>query len=327
MSVVDAQERRGRNGGAPGDEPGGSGPARPPARGWRDVPERGTVFGIKAVVLLSTALGRAPARLLVRIIAFYYTLLSRTARRAAQQFLRRMDLPAGFGAAYRQILRFAQCSLDALFFVRGKTHHFEFSRDGHEHLAELKRTGRGAVLLGAHFGSFYAMRERSDSEALQLYPLVYLKNAQRFNAALRELDPTTNARLVEMDDDDRVRFVLRVRELLDEGGLVAILADRVPKGGRSVEVDFLGDKARLPQGPCLLAASLRCPVYFTCGVYRDPDRYELHCEPFADRIVLPRGDREGAVQRYAQQYADTLARYCRLAPDNWFNFYDFWATR
>ena len=292
-------------------------------QGWRDVPERGTALGIRAVVVLATAFGRAPARLLVCFIALYYTLFFGTARRASQAFLRRLQQPAGFWAAYRNVLRFAQCTLDALFFLRGKIAPFAITRDGHDHLEHLRSTQTGAVLLGGHLGSFYAMRGQSHQESLPLYPLVYLKNAKQINEALHGLDPRSKAHLIEMGDDD-VRFVLRVRELVEHGGLVAILADRVPKGGRSVEVDFLGEKARLPVGPYLLASTLRCPVYFTCGLYREPNRYELHCEPFADRIVLPRGEREQALARYAQQYADRLGAYCREAPDNWFNFYDFW---
>jgi predicted LPLAT superfamily acyltransferase len=27
-----------------------------------------------------------------------------------------------------------------------------------------------------------------------------------------------------------------------------------------------------------------------------------------------------------QAYADSLARLCRLAPYNWFNFFDFWKS-
>lgn len=292
-------------------------------RGWRDVPERGSALGIRMVVLLATALGRAPARLLVRVIAFYYTLFFGTARRAAQAFLRRVGAPSGFWAAYRNVHRFAQCALDALFFVRGKLRYFEITRDGHHHLEALRDGRRGAVLLGAHLGSFYAMRAQSGEESLPLYPLVYLRNAQRFNEALRRLDPSNTAQLIEMGGDD-VAFVLRVRELVEEGALVAILADRVPEGGKSVPVEFLGGTARLPAGPYLLAATLRCPVYFTVGIYREPNRYELHCEPFAERIELPRGRRDEALGRYAQQYADRLAFYCRQAPDNWFNFYDFW---
>lgn len=292
-------------------------------RSWREEPERGSAFGIKAVVVLATSFGRMPARLLVRVIAFYYTLFYAPARRAARAFLQRLGEPSGFWAAYRNVLRFAQCTLDALFFLRGKVAPFSVTRDGHHHLEHLRSTKTGAVLLGAHLGSFYAMRAQSNEEALPLYPLVYLKNAKRINDALRALDPRSKAQLIEMDDDN-VSFVLRVRELVEQGGLIAILGDRVPPGGRTVEVDFLGDKALLPTGPYLLAATLRCPVYFTVAIYREPNRYELHCEPFADRIELPRGKRDEALKRYAQAYADRLAAYCRQAPDNWFNFYDFW---
>ena len=47
-----------------------------------------------------------------------------------------------------------------------------------------------------------------------------------------------------------------------------------------------------PSGPYLLAALLRCPVYLTFGLFHEPNRYDLYCEPFADRIDLPRGARE-----------------------------------
>ena len=121
-----------------------------------------------------------------------------------------------------------------------------------------------------------------------------------------------------------VDFMLRIRELIDEGALVALLGDRVGKDDRAVEVDFMGGRARFPTGPYLLASMLKCPVYLTFGLYRDPDGYDLHCEPFAERIELPRGERQEALERYAQQYADRLEHYTRSAPDNWFNFYDFW---
>jgi len=305
--------------------PAATSTAPEPARAatWRDLPERGSVLGIWLLVRIATLFGRAPARLLVRPVALYYALAAPGARRAANGFLRRVGEPTGFWPAHRQILRFAQVSLDALFFVQGRLAPFEITRDGHEHLAALRDSGTGAVLLGAHLGSFQALRGQSRNESLRLHPLVFTAHAERYNAVLRRLDPASTTELVHIDDED-MGFVLRLRRLVEDGGIVAILADRVAPGGRSVEVDFLGGRARLPAGPYLLAASLRCPVYFTCGIYRDPNRYELHCEPFADPIDLPRGRRDEALREHAQRYADTLARYSRSAPDNWFNFYDFW---
>ena len=74
----------------------------------------------------------------------------------------------------------------------------------------------------------------------------------------------------------------------------------------------------------ILAAALHCPVYLTFGIYRGGTRYELYCEPFADRIDLPRKQRDLALRQVAQRYADRLQAFVRLAPYNWFNFYDFW---
>jgi predicted LPLAT superfamily acyltransferase len=40
---------------------------------------------------------------------------------------------------------------------------------------------------------------------------------------------------------------------------------------------------------------------------------------------LDRGKRDAMIRQCAERYAQRLEHYCRLAPFNWFNFYDFWA--
>jgi predicted LPLAT superfamily acyltransferase len=75
----------------------------------------------------------------------------------------------------------------------------------------------------------------------------------------------------------------------------------------------------------VLAATLKCPIYLTFGLFFAPNRYQLHCEPLMDRVVLPRQTRAEALKVCVQQYASRLEHYCRLAPDNWFNFFDFWS--
>ena len=76
-----------------------------------------------------------------------------------------------------------------------------------------------------------------------------------------------------------------------------------------------------------MAALLRRPVFFMTGLYLGGNRYRLHFEPLADFSQTPRADRDAAIRAAMQRYADRLSHFCRLAPYNWFNFFDFWQKK
>jgi len=303
-----------------------SDPVAPPRVDWLESRERGSVLAIRLAVFLVTVLGRAiPRFFLVRPITLYYLLVARGAREAARDFLRRVHgREPTFGEVYTQLLRFVQMTLDAFFIVSGKRHHFTVRSNGNEHLEKLRDEGRGAILLGAHLGSFYALRMRGGERGLRLYAVVFTQNARMFNDALDELDPDNSTTLIEMEKDGGMEFMLRIKELVEGGAIVAILADRVHGDARTVLADFFGEAARFPAGPYLLASMLKCPVYLVFGLLEAPSHYELFCEPFAERIELPRKGRDEALAAYVQAYARRVEHHARAHPDNWFNFYDFW---
>jgi predicted LPLAT superfamily acyltransferase len=90
----------------------------------------------------------------------------------------------------------------------------------------------------------------------------------------------------------------------------------------------MGAPAPLPTGPMRMAAALRQRVIFMTGLYRGGNRYELHFEPLADFTELDgltRAERDARVRAAMEAYAARLEHHARSAPDNWFNFYDFWA--
>src|SRR5262245_43057062 len=100
---------------------------------------------------------RTFVRLLLAPAVFYFVLFAPQARRASRDYLRRVGRPSGFRAVYAHFLRFAHVTLDRLYFTLGKFKAFTISRTGQEHLMTLKEERRGALLLGAHLGSFEAM--------------------------------------------------------------------------------------------------------------------------------------------------------------------------
>jgi predicted LPLAT superfamily acyltransferase len=294
-----------------------------PRSTWLNVAERGSVLGIAFFVWLSTAFGRAPARLVLRVVVLYYVMFHASLRRVSADYWRRVRGGATFARVYGHVLRFAEAALDRAFIVSGKHKYFRVTRTGTEHLRDLLSRRRGAILLGAHLGSFEAMRVNADRQGYRINFLGYFKNAPMLNAALEKIDPGATARLIAIEPS-QVDFVLRVKERIEQGECVAVMGDRVGLDGRSVCVDFLGGKAEFPTGPYLLASILKCPIYLTFGLYRAPDRYDLICEPFDLEPKVPRDRRDEALREYAQRFASRLEHYVELAPDNWFNFYDFW---
>jgi predicted LPLAT superfamily acyltransferase len=293
-------------------------------RGWLDVAEAGTVLGVRFVVALGTLCGRGPARAFVAVLALYFVLLRRDVRRASTAYLTRMGLSAGFWDVYHHVRCFAEAAVDRLFLLKGEFGRYRITQTGHELMVRLKEEKRGAILLGAHLGSFEAMRMRSDAHDIPLNVVGYFRNTARLNGVLSKINPALNTRFIEVDPDSP-SFILKVKERIEAGELVAILGDRVGHGAKT-EAKFLGDSVELPTGPYMLAAVLSCPIYLTFGLYQPPNGYDLFCELFAEKVVLTRKHRKEELAAYAQRYAERLEHYCRLAPFSWFNFYDYWLS-
>jgi predicted LPLAT superfamily acyltransferase len=292
--------------------------------GWLDVAEVGTLWGIRFVVGVCRLFGRSGARLFLRCLAAYYLAFHAPARRASRSYLTRVAGRGSCGMVYRHLCTFAEAALDRLLFAAGKFGMFEVTSNGNEHLEKLRRERRGALLLGAHLGSFEAMRAGATREHLPINMVVNSQNAQRMQAVLEQLDPGLNTRLISVGSG--LDFVFDIRERIERGEMVAILADRVGPDGRATEATFLGAPAKFASGPFILAAALGCPVYLTFGLYRGDNRYDLYCEPFTERLELPRKSRELALREVVARFSARLEHYVRLAPYNWFNFYDFWSA-
>jgi predicted LPLAT superfamily acyltransferase len=274
------------------------------------------------MVALGTLLGRSAARGFVAILTLYFVLLRSSLRKWSQAYLRRLGRPHGFAAVYAHVRAFADTAVDRLFLIRGEFHHYQITQNGHELMLRLKQERRGAILLGAHLGSFEAMRMRSDAHAIPVNVVGYIRNAARINSVLQKLNPALNTRLIEVEPESP-GFIFKIKERIEAGELVAILGDRVGHGAKT-QARFLGGNIELPTGPYAIAAVLGCPIYLTFGLYRPPRGYDLYCELFAEKVVLSRKRRREDLSAYAQRYAERLEHYCRLAPDNWFNFYDYW---
>jgi predicted LPLAT superfamily acyltransferase len=306
--------------------------ARPPAdtsADWVRSRERGHRAGFALMAWIATTLGRRVARWLLHPIALYFVCFAPRERRQSARFLARVrGRPARLREVYRHFHTFAGVVLDRVYFARDQMALFDLPVTGGPLVDAELATGRGCFLLGAHFGSFEALHAIGATRpGMRVAMVMYPDNARKIQSVLQAIAPAFRLHVIPIG---RPGSTLAIRDWLDGGGLAGLLGDRYlpgdAAGGQPLQRDFLGRAALFVDGPLRLAQVLRRRVLFMAGIYRGGNRYELRFEALADFTQPPvdAAAREQALQQAMDAYVARLEALVREAPENWFNFYDFW---
>ncbi len=296
------------------------------SRQWIERKERGSPFLIRLIARITLGLGRPAGRLLLYPITAYFLLFLPAARRASRAYLARvLGRPARLRDLFRHIHTFAATILDRVYFLTGRQDRFDIELNGVELLHEQLGRGRGCLLLGSHLGSFEVLRCLAETiPDLCVRPMMYKQNAEKTNRVLNALNPQIASRVIPIGEPDSL---FQVQEALERGEMVGILGDRVGRDEKSIDCSFLGAPAPFPPGPLLLAGLLEVPVVQFFGLYLGGRRYRIHFELLTPGFRLARETRRQQLAEWTQRYAGRLEHYCRQAPFNWFNFFDFWDER
>ena len=278
---------------------------------------------LRVMTWISLRLGRRAGRVVLHPIAGYFLLFAPAGRRASRNYLRRaLGRPPRWRDLYRHFFTFAATIHDRVYLVNRRFDLFDVEVHGEDTLRSLLAGGKGLFLMGAHLGSFEVIRAigRRDTD-LRVAMVMHQDNAQKINAMLAAINPEAVQDIIALGHVDSM---LKLREHLDEGGVVGMLADRTPGNGTLYPVQILGTDANLPGGPLRIAALLQRPVVFMTGLYLGGNHYAIHLDPLADFSAVTRDQRDAALEAAITRYAALLDQYCRKAPYNWFNFFDFW---
>jgi predicted LPLAT superfamily acyltransferase len=296
----------------------------PSVASWKDVGERGAPILLRLIVWIARRAGRRAARPLLLPIAGYFLLTARQARRASRQFLRRaLQRPPTLRDVARHIHTFAAVILDRFVFLLGRADQMAIRT--HRTAEEEQGTyhgSRGSLLFVSHLGSFESLRTLAHPR-MPMKVLLDRSQTRMLTSLLEAVNPGFLDGIIDVSQPGP-GLALQVKQALDERCRVGIMVDRARPGERTVKVQFFGAPAPFPAGPWLLAAALQARVVLAFSLYRGGNRYDTHHELFTEKLVIPRAQREEELQRCVQQYASRLEHYARMAPYNWFNFYDFW---
>jgi predicted LPLAT superfamily acyltransferase len=308
----------------------------PPSKAaWAERKERGSVWLLRFMAWLASTLGRRIARGVLHPITAYFVLFSPAARRHSIAYLRRaLRREPSWADGYRHVHTFASIVLDRLYFARGDVAQFDLRHSGGPLLDEALSHGQGAVLLGAHLGSFEALQAVGEQNADRRIAMVmYPANAQNIQRVLNAVAPANTLQIITIGQPGTT---LAIRDWLTGGGLVGMLGDRVLQDRQEGQdgkeqgdvrcLPFLGTEAPFSMGPLRLAMLLRQRVFFMTALFHGGNRYEVRFEALADfsERATDTAARDAQLHAALQAYVHRLEALCVEAPYNWFNFHDFW---
>ncbi|EPL0397166.1 glycosyltransferase family 2 protein [Enterobacter ludwigii] len=305
---------------------------------WAQQDEVKGLWGMRLMLRVWQLFGRRAFTVLLWPVIGVYWLTARPARQASQQWTarvkqvltqRNMPVPPRLNSFFH-FMRFGNAMLDKVASWRGE---LKFHRDvvfapGAYDVLDTDAS-QGKLLLASHLGDVEACRALAQLEGSKVInALVFSDNAQRFKQIMTEMAPQAGVNLMPVTDIGP-DTAIAIKEKLERGEWVAIVGDRIAvtpqRGGdwRVIWSSFMGQPAPFPQGPFILASILRCPVVLIYAL-RQQGALTIHCEPFADPLLLPRGERQQALQQAVDRYAQRLEHYALMSPLDWFNFFDFW---
>lgn len=292
---------------------------------WSSRRERGNGLWIAFMRILALRGGRRLARLCLYPAIAWFLLVTRKEQRSVREFLgRARSRPPRWRDVARTYWNFAAVTLDRTYLLAGRNDLLDIRIHNPDPLLELHSQGQGAILLGAHIGSFFAMRALARQRVgLDIHILFYPEHNARITRAFAALDPDLARRCIPLGSPD---VLMQLSDRIENGSFVAALSDRVaPSDTHVLDLPFLGKPARFATGVTQAALVLGCPVLFYAGIYRGGNHYDLYLEQLCTGERVKRADREQAVNLLTRKYVACLEHYARDAPDNWFNFYDYWA--
>lgn len=305
------------------------------AASWTIIAERGSLWGMRLTAAVFRLAGRRVTSVLVAVIVTYFFLTDRRGRAASLAYLRRvyshpegarvLGHPPTLFDTLRHYLEFGLAGIDRLRFAMGAAADVQFVVHGEEALIRLVERGEGGVLVGAHLGSFDALRALASRAGVIVNIVMSTRHAARLASVLGVSDDSRSVRIFDIEFAGP-QAVFELRACVARGEFVALLADRVGPGiqARPVRAKFLGAEAPFPRGPFVLAAALQCPIALLLGVRSGARRYDIYVERLSGASdATPAGRRTWVIAAVAD-YARRLEGHCVRTPFQWFNFFDFW---
>jgi predicted LPLAT superfamily acyltransferase len=283
---------------------------------------KGNKAGYQFFVWILKTFGVQPAYFLLRFVVLYFFLFSYKSSREIYS-LYRTKLGYGRLAAilklYKNYYLLGQGIIDKVVVMAGISNKFSYNFDGEENLRAIASLEKGGILLSAHIGNWDIAGHLLKRLDTRINVVMFDGEHQQIKEYLATVTGKKSINIIFIKND--LSHIYEISEAFKNNELVCMHADRFLEGNKTLATNFLGEKARFPMGPFILAATFKVPVSFVFAIKES----NLHYHFFASEIKnYNQLDKGLVMQEMLNDFAGEMEAKVKKYPEHWFNYYNFW---
>jgi predicted LPLAT superfamily acyltransferase len=286
---------------------------------------KGTPLGYRIFVWVLKAFGVLPAYFLLRIVALYYFFFSFKASRNIYSLYRKRlgySKLRSVRMIYSNYYLLGQSIIDKVVVMSGIKNNFSFEFDGEENLRQIASMKKGGILLSAHVGNWDVAGHLFTRLETPINIVLYDGEHEQIKAYLDGVTGERKINIIVIKND--LSHIYAISNAFANNELVCMHADRFLPGNKTITANFLGEDARFPMGPFLLAATFKVPVSFVFAIKERNTHYHFFASVIKDYSSFAK---EKLVQEMLHDFKVEMEIKVKQYPEQWFNYYDFWGTK
>jgi predicted LPLAT superfamily acyltransferase len=286
---------------------------------------KGTPLGYRIFVWVLKAFGVLPAYLLLRIVALYYFFFSfKASRNIYSLYHKRLGYSKirSICMIYSNYYVLGQSIIDKVVVMSGIKSNFSFEFDGEENLRQIASMKKGGILLSAHIGNWDVAGHLFTRLETPINIVLYDGEHEQIKQYLDGVTGKRKINIIVIKND--LSHIYAISNAFANNELVCMHADRFLPGNKTLTANFLGQEAKFPLGPFLLAATFRVPVSFVFALKESNTHYHFFASAIKDYSSFAK---EKLVQEMLTDFKREMEAKVKQYPEQWFNYYDFWGTK
>jgi predicted LPLAT superfamily acyltransferase len=200
---------------------------------------------------------------------------------------------------------------------------FDIELIGNERFMQLLESEKGFVIVGSHVGNFEIAGYFFSQNKKKINAIVYGGEAEIVQRNRSKLLNDNNVELIPVCDDMSHLFAANIA--LQRGEIVSMPADRLFGSAKSVECQFLNNKANFPVGAFALATTFDIDVLAIFCIKISANKYKIFVQPLCTNVAHnAHTSKKEKISNFVQNYVSELEKIVKKYPEQWFNFYEFW---